>query len=46
MLIEESAYNMKRDRLFVPFIEEFTHKIDKAIAAPDSSNALAGLGSS
>jgi hypothetical protein len=44
-LIEESAYDMKRDRMFVPFIEEFTHKVDKVIAAPYSSDALAGLGS-
>ena len=44
-LIEESAYDIKRDRLFLPFIEEFTQKIDKVIASPQDSQCLASFGS-
>jgi hypothetical protein len=43
-LLEESAYDMRRDREFLPFIEEFTGLVDGVIASPYDSKALAGLG--
>ena len=44
-LIEESAYDIKRDRLFLPFIEEFTRKIDRVLVSPQDSQCLAAFGS-
>lgn len=44
ILIEEAAYDMKRDRSFLPFITEFTEKIDAVVEAPRRSEALSSLG--
>ena len=44
-LIEESAYDIKRDRLFLPFIDEFTQRIDKVIASPQDPHCLSSFGS-
>ena len=44
-LIEESAYDIKRDRLFLPFIEDFTHRIDKVLVSPQDPECLASFGS-
>jgi hypothetical protein len=43
-LIEESVYDMRRDRVFLPFMEEFMSLVDAVIASPHNSSALAGLG--
>lgn len=43
-LLEESAYDMKRQRKFLPFIDEFTNKVNKVIESPRDSQSLAELG--
>lgn len=44
VLIEEAAYDMKRDQKFLPFIEEFISNIDSVISDPHDSQSLAKLG--
>jgi hypothetical protein len=44
ILIEEAAYDMKRDFQFMPFIDEFTQKIDAIVMNPLDSRGLAGFG--
>jgi hypothetical protein len=44
ILIEECAYDMRRNRKFGPFIDEFTEKVDRVISTPHDSAVLAGLG--
>ena len=44
-LLEECSYDMRREKQFLPFIEEFTAKINQLIQSPHDSERLAALGS-
>lgn len=43
-LLEESAYDMKRQRNFLPFIDEFTAKVRGVVESPHGSENLSALG--
>lgn len=44
-LLEESAYDMKRQKEFLPFIDEFTSKVNGIVENPHRSESLSGLAS-
>lgn len=43
ILIEEAAFDMKRDRAFLPFIETFTEKVMAVVEAPHRARSLGNL---